>query len=186
MEDRLENKTTVINAEVFLDKVKECANGIVARDYALSQELSRFSNEKLYSKRISETAEALARMALKLEGRELALEEKVRELEDSIQKRKDFTFVFVSMILVVTSYVFLVFITEAINFPEIMSRFVEVSVLTASILWIKRTKLPLSEFGLTFNGAGKSIRESILVASRSGVRVASILDPGAAAHATIQ
>lgn len=110
-------------------------------------------------------------MTVKLEAKEMALENTISELKirnfelnESIKKRDLFSTVFSSLFIAISIYVFFLFLLMDIhsNFPY-APRVVELIFFTTSMIIVKKSKLSLSHFGITFKGYKKSILASLPV-----------------------
>ncbi len=154
----------------ILKQLETVISSITKGDYSVGKEIEQFIDEKKYSKDVAEFAESLNLMSLKLEAREQALENTIEtlkgknvELSDSIRKREFMSSFFTVLLLLITVFIFLVNIIQRIpSFNYFLGRAIEVVFIFFSIFIVKKSKLPLKNFGLQWKGALKAIKESIL------------------------
>lgn len=115
---------------------------------------------------IAELAESIGLMSVKVEAREF-------ELEQNLHAREEFGRIFISFVLLIGFYTFVVAI---ISRPAVQARFgpflfswaaaiFGVVMLSVAALLIRRSGLPLSSFGVNFHNAGKAIRESLIASA---------------------
>lgn len=95
------------------------------------------------------------------------LKQKKEELTASIKIRMEFGQIFISVVLMVCLYTFLIVMLNKINAGDgiiyIISRLIEVTFVLANVWLVFRSGLPLSSFGLTLENGKKSILESLAV-----------------------
>jgi hypothetical protein len=150
----------------FLTYLRSFVNAVTRADYCKGQEITRVATDINLQKDEKEFLESLELMSVKLEAREFALEETIKELRASNAdlleaKRKNqlFSSIFVSLFLSITFYVFLIFLAERLDFhSEDSARIVEVIFLVVCILIIRKGGLSFSSLGVTLAGASRSIR----------------------------
>lgn len=154
----------------LLVKLKSVLNAITRGNYDVRTEIEEYLDQDKNPEEVVDFAENLNLMTLKLEAREMALKNSIRELEktneellDSIQKR-EFISGFFASILVLT-IVYTVAFSLIMTYPSVntfIPRITEVFVLILGIITIKKSKLPISTFGLTFKGWKRSLTESLI------------------------
>jgi len=154
----------------ILKQLETVISSITKGDYSVGKEIEQFIDEKKFSKDVAEFAESLNLMSLKLEAREQALEntietlkEKNDELADSIRKREFISSFFSVLLLIITVFIFLVNVIQRIpSVNTFFFRAIEVVFILFSIFVVKKSKLPLKNFGLQWKGALKAIKESLI------------------------
>lgn len=154
----------------ILKQLQTVISSITKGDYSVGKEIEQFIDEKKYSNDVTEFAESLNLMSLKLEAREQELEntietlkEKNAELTDSIKKREFMSSFFTVLLLIITVFIFSVNIIQRI--PSVnyyFGRATEVFFILFSIFVVRKSKLPLKNFGLQLKGALKAIKESLV------------------------
>jgi membrane protease YdiL (CAAX protease family) len=143
---------------------------ITKGDYSVGKELETFLDAEKYPKEVVEFTETLDLMTIKLEAREIALRNTIKELENtnrclvkSIKKREFNSGFFAGILLLIIVYIFLFALIQ--SFPGInsyMSRLIEISTVIFGVIVIRKSKLPLARFGLTTKGWKKSAVESLV------------------------
>jgi len=154
----------------ILKQLEQVISSITKGDYSVGKQIEQFIDEKKYSKEVAEFAESLNLMSLKLEAREQALEniietlkEKNVELSDSIKKREFISSFFSVLLLIITSFIFFANIIQRIPSINIFFfRAIEIVFILFSIFVVKKSKLPLKNFGLQLKGGLKAIKESLV------------------------
>ncbi len=151
---------------ILLKHLKSIITAITHGDYAKGKTLDHLAESTELEQEEREVIESLGLMSIKLEAREFALEEAVKNLETQntnllLEKRKNafFSTIFVSLFLSVSLYVFLIFLLHRLSYQhEDSARFVEVIFLIVCIIIIWKSKFPFSAFGVTLKGTVDSIR----------------------------
>jgi hypothetical protein len=139
---------------------------ITRGDFLRGREFSSLSDVQHLDPEKEKFIESLDLMALKLEAREMALEEKIDILKSKNQKlilerqkNQLFSTIFVSLFLGVSLYVFLVFLARDLNLHiQDSPRIVEAIFFGICILIIRKSGFSFSFFGMTSKGAAESIR----------------------------
>lgn len=147
--------------QYLTDHIKWITKG----SYAKSKELFDLTGEtKQYPPEVIEFLESFCLMTVKLEARELALEDTIQKLETAIKIQKDSSLLFIIMVLFIAVFVFLNAAIPTKN-VFIASRMIEFCWIVFIGYWIVRKKLPLSEIGLTFNGLKKTLVETFVLSA---------------------
>ncbi len=155
------------------------ANEIIAGSYENVGKIFSLTDKDSNSAEIANLAESFGMMAIKVEAREFALEKTIEELKEKkarveslVRLRTQFSFIFISTVLLTTVYIFLLgfletpYISELPNadgIREYSSRGIEFITLIIVVLTIFTMRLPLKDFGLTTTGWKRAIIESLLV-----------------------
>jgi membrane protease YdiL (CAAX protease family) len=163
------------NVNSVIEVVTKQAELICHGNYDQINEIYEFADPEENPENIVNLVESFGLMSVKLEAREFQLEQTIEELkeknqllEQSIKLRNHLNFVFMNTVVLLSFFSFILAIlkTSASTANStsifIVSRLIELSILTSSILLIIRSKLPLSEFGLTLKNWPKSIKESLM------------------------
>lgn len=159
----------------------EHAKEIIAGSYRNVDRIFRLTDKTKNSPEISELAETFGMMSVKVEAREYALEQTIGELkekkahvEELCMIRSQLVSIFVSVVLLLTFYTFVLGILDTGFFTRlahagtirnIISRTIEVTALLIVFRMIRSSKLPLKDFGVTFSGWRRSVPESIVVSA---------------------
>lgn len=157
----------------FADCIIKVSDNICHGSYDEAGEIFDYANPEAYPAKIAEMAEGFGMMAVKLEARELHLQQLVEELQEKnavikqeMKTRSDFSYIFIVLVTFICIYTFA---TSHLQYTStsatklIISRLMEISVLLLSIWLVKRSRLSLSYFGLTLNGWKKSLGESLII-----------------------
>jgi hypothetical protein len=154
----------------LLVKLKSVLNAITRGNYDVRNEIEEYLDSEKNPVEVVDFAENLNLMTLKLEAREMALKNSIQELEksnaellDSIRKREFISGFFASILVLIVVYT--LSFSLIITYPSVntyIPRLTEIFVLILGIITIKKSKLPLSTFGLTFKGWKRSLAESLL------------------------
>ena len=169
------------NLAAAVSVLVEHAREIIAGSFKNVDRIFRLTDEKKYSPEIAELAETFGMMSVKVEAREYALEqtiaalrEKTAALENERRIRTQLTSIFISVVLLITFYTFVlgflnsgwVIRHESINSIKVyISRGLEILTLLIVIRMILVSRLPLRSFGLTLAGWKRSIVEALLVSA---------------------
>ncbi len=155
--------------EIFT-RLRKALTAITAGDYSVGKEIEEFLDTDKYPKEVVDFTESLDLMTIKLEAREIALKNTITELENanhclkkSIKKREFISGFFAGILMLIIAYIFLLTLIQA--FPGInsyLARVVELSTVIFGFIVIRKSKLPLARFGLTFKGWQKAIFESLV------------------------
>jgi len=156
----------------------EYAREIIAGSFKHVDRIFHLTDQKIHSPEIANLAEAFGMMVVKVEARELALEQtidelkwKKLELELSLKAREEFGRIFILFTLLIGLYSFVVAVisrpafrqaygTQTISWIGLL--FVG-CLIALAITLIRRSGLRLSSFGLNLRNAWQSIWESALV-----------------------
>lgn len=150
----------------ILKKITTFVTNVTRGNYSSSKDIENLQATANLQEDEAEFLESLGLMSVKLEAREFALEETIKdlrsknaELVEAGQKNQLFSTVFVSLFLSISFYVFLISLARSLDFHENDSaRIVEAIFLCVCILIIRKSGLPFSSLGLTFKGSMESIR----------------------------
>lgn len=164
------------NLDNALQSLTKQADLICHGQFDHTDEIYQFGDPDKHPKSLVNFVESFGFMAVKLEAREMhlentiaALKTKNEELEQSINRHNHLNFVFMNTVALLSLFSFLLALLKsqsddiskvATNF--VVSRFFEIAILTSSILLIIKSKLPLTNFGLTTRNWQKSVRESLI------------------------
>jgi hypothetical protein len=162
-----------------INKITEYAHRIYEGVYENNEELIRYTDPDNNPEEIALLAETFSLMAVKLEAREIHLEnqlqlvkQKNKELQNEMTKREHFGFIFIVFTIFLTIYTFAVAYVSKLpeNLLSIKAQInsgvnigFSIILVVIAVLLIKRTKFPLAEFGINFNNWRKSISESMQV-----------------------
>jgi len=156
-----------------LVKLKGVLHAITRGDYDVSRDIEVYLDEQEQPKEVVDFAEQLNFMSLKLEAREMALKNTIDELaitnsnlKQSI-RNSEFISVFFAGILVLT-VIYTVAFSLILNYPSVntyIPRLTELAVLILGLMTIRKSRLPLKTFGLTFKGWKKSLVTSLIFTS---------------------
>lgn len=163
-----------------IDLITKHARHIYEGTYEDTSELIEYADDERYPKNIADLAETFGLMSVKLEARELHLEntidelrKKKSELELSIKMRDEFSLIFMLFTIFISIYSFVVAFLmksgallesiETIN-PIVNMAFSFCLIILSAIL-IKVSKLPITKFGITLQNCKKSIIESLIVSA---------------------
>jgi len=153
------------------------ANEIVAGSYSNVDQIFKLTDQTKNSPELAELAETFGMMTVKIEAREYALENTIEELKKkNVQiellnsQRSLLSIVFVSIVLLITLYIFVLGIIHDQTFSnQFIAKFVtdypviEVISLAAVLIVVLTSNLRLIDFGLTFTGWKRSVIESLIV-----------------------
>ncbi len=155
----------------------EQANEIVAGSYINADKLFRLTDKNNSSGELAELAEAFGMMTVKIEARELALEQTIEELKkknariESLNSiRSQLSSIFVNVVLLVTSYIFILgLIKDEFLLADTVIIFlkkypvIEIPALFIVLRIIRSSNLKIKDFGLTFSGWKRSVSISLAV-----------------------
>ncbi len=153
------------------------ANEIVAGSYANVDQIFKLTDKTENSPELAELAETFGMMSVKIEAREFALENTIEELKKkNVQieqlngQRSLLSIVFVSIVLLITFYIFILGLIHDQTFSnQFIAKFVtdypviEVISLAVVLAVVLTSNLRLIDFGLTFTGWKRSVIESLIV-----------------------
>jgi membrane protease YdiL (CAAX protease family) len=167
-----------ISPEV-IQTLTEHANAIVAGKYENVDKLFELTDETKNSADVANLAEAFGMMSVKIEAREFSLEMKIEELKkknehiELLQKtRTQLNSIFLSIVLLVTSYIFVLGILKDERFSH--ERFlkifldfhiVDIISIFVVIRLIRVCKFKIKDFGVTLTGWKRSVIESLIVSA---------------------
>ena len=126
---------------------------------------------KLLSAVACQTAASIenARLFARLKETVDDLKQKKEELTASIKVRMEFSNIFISIVLMVCIYTFVIVLLNKTRAGHgelyIISRLVEITFVLANVWLVFRSRLPLSSFGLTLENTKKSVIESLAVSA---------------------
>ncbi|WP_462324248.1 CPBP family intramembrane glutamic endopeptidase [Desulfoplanes sp.] len=154
-----------MNNDLFT-RLQSIVCAITRGDFLRGREFSSLTDGQDLDPEKEKFIESLDLMALKLEAREMALEEKINDLRSknkkltlAKQKNQLFSTIFVNLFLGVSLYVFMIFLARDLNFHvQDSARIVEAIFLGVCILIIRKSGFSFSFFGITRKGAAESIR----------------------------
>jgi membrane protease YdiL (CAAX protease family) len=163
------------NLNSAIEIITKQADLICHGNFEQINDIYEFADPEKNPENIVNLVESFGMMSVKLEAREFQLEKTIEELKDkneqleqSIKMRNHLNFVFMNTVALLSffSFVLAVLKTSASGASAtsifIVSRLIEISILVSSIMLIVRSKLPLSEFGLTLKNLPRAIKESLL------------------------
>jgi membrane protease YdiL (CAAX protease family) len=158
------------------DCIIKHSDNIIHGNYDEAGQIFEYANPEVYPPKVAELAEGFGMMAVKLEAREIHLQQLVEELQESnaslnqeIKNRSDFSYMFIVLVTFMCIYIFSINYLQSASIgisstmEPIISRVMEISVLLLSIWLVKRSRLPLSAFGLTLKGWKNSLGESLII-----------------------
>lgn len=148
-------------------------------DYDNLDEIFVYTDFNRFPGKEAELAESFGMMAVKLEAREYKLGQTIEdlkiknaELDQSLHLRREFGRVFISLMIMIIIYFYAIVIIQYLQdlasfrlpalFPVFTARFLELLLVGITVFVVVRSGLPLSEFGVTFNNARRSLKESML------------------------
>lgn len=155
------------------------ANRVVEGSYGQVDELFRLTDKSSNPPELAELAEAFGMMTVKVEAREFALEKTIAELKKSNEQiaalsnqRSLMSKFFVSIVLLVTSYIFILGIVYDDNLSHLSSSrliaripIVEIVSVLIMVYLVKAGKLRIRDFGVTTRGLGKALKESLIISA---------------------
>jgi membrane protease YdiL (CAAX protease family) len=150
----------------LLDDLGSFVRAVIRGDYSRGKNIKRLTEDVALQKDEAAFVESLELMSVKLEAREFALEETISELRarnaellKEKQKNQLFSTIFVSLLLSISLYVFLIYLAWSLDYhSEDSARIVEAIFLVVCILIVRKSGLPLSSLGITLQGAAQSLR----------------------------
>lgn len=150
----------------LLSHLASFVNAVIRGDYSRSNDIKHLPDDIKLQKDEAEFIEIVELMSVKLEAREFALQETIKELQVNNaklmeEKRKNqlFSTIFVSLFLSISLYVILMALASSLNYhSKDSARIVEAIFLSVCIMIIRKSGLPFSSLGVTLKGAVKSIR----------------------------
>jgi membrane protease YdiL (CAAX protease family) len=163
------------NLDDALQSITKQADLICHGNYDHTDEIYQFSNPEKYPDSLVNFVEAFGFMAVKLEAREMHLENTIEalkikneQLEESITRHNHLNFVFMNTVVLLSFFSFVLALLKTqsdavskIATTFVVSRLIEFAILASSILLIVNSKLPLSNFGLSLKNWPKSVKESL-------------------------
>jgi membrane protease YdiL (CAAX protease family) len=163
------------NLDAALNSLTRQADLLCHSKYENTEEIYEFAKPDQYPESLVNFVEAFGFMAVKLEAREMHLENTIEELknkneqlEESIHRHNHLNFVFMNTVVLLSFFSFVLALlktsSDAISKVAttfVVSRLIELAILVSSILLIVKSKLPLSDFGLTLKNWPKAIKESL-------------------------
>lgn len=163
------------NLDDALQSITKQADLICHGNYDHTDEIYQFSNPEKYPDSLVNFVEAFGFMAVKLEAREMHLENTIEalkikneQLEESITRHNHLNFVFMNTVVLLTFFSFVLALLKTqsdtvskIATTFVVSRLIEFAILASSILLIVKSKLPLSNFGLSLKNWPRAVKESL-------------------------
>lgn len=152
------------------------ANEIVAGSYKNVDQIFKLTDKTENSPELAELAETFGMMSVKIEAREYALENTIEELKKKNSQiellnsqRSLLSTILVSIVLLITSYIFVLGIIHDQTLSnrligKVMIKYpvIEVISLTVIIGVVVASKLRMRDFGLTLTGWKRSVWESLV------------------------
>lgn len=138
--------------------------------YEATDEVLKFSDTEQNDPNVSELAETVGLMSVKLEAREMALERTIEDLKQSLSDRRQFSMFFMLFIFFISVFTFISAYTNQSGLTQqevdIISPLVCLGFLllliVLSVIYIRFSPFSLKDFGLTFRGSRRAIVESML------------------------
>lgn len=160
-----------------LKKLTEHANEIVAGNFGNVKKIFEMTDTNHSSAELAELAEAFGMMSVKIEAREFALEQKIELLQKKNEEirelsgiRSQMSTIFISIILLITVYIFLLGIINDKSFAgnnlgDIMRRYPVIELISIGVIlyMVFESKLRLKDFGISRDGLKRSVSESLVV-----------------------
>lgn len=152
--------------KIVLGQLAAFVAKVIQGDYSRSEGVERLSESSDIPKDEAEFAESLQFMGVKLEAREMALEQTIKRLQannaalvEEKQRNQLFSTLFISLFLSISLYVLLMSLARRFSFEsEHSPRMVEAIFLFVCIVLIRKSGYPLFSLGVTLKGALASIR----------------------------
>jgi membrane protease YdiL (CAAX protease family) len=147
------------------EDLKEIISAVTEGDYSSGKKLEQLLDKEKTPEEIADFVESLNLMTIKLEAREIALgntiselKAKNSELNEAILKRNFFSTIFTSLFISVTFFIFLLFLVKDMAIKsDYSARVVEIIFFITTVIIIRKSKLPLSNFGVTLTGLKQSV-----------------------------
>lgn len=154
----------------FFPKLTRLISDITRGDYNAGKKVEEFLDPGKYPPEVTEFTERLNMMTVKLEAREEALKNSIGELEkknealkESMEKREFLTGFFTAVLFLIIGYIFIVSLIQLVPFlNRISTRIVELSSVLLGIFIIRRSRMPLSDFGLNLRDWKRSLLDGLL------------------------
>lgn len=161
MKETLDNFLRIVTSQLKL---------ICEGRYEATDEVLKFSDTARNDPNVSELAETVGLMSVKLEAREIALENTIEELKKSLFERKQFSIFFILFSFFISIFTFTSAYLNQSSLSEqqvdLISPVISIGFLffliLLAILYIRFSPFSLSAFGLTFRGSRRAIAESLL------------------------
>jgi membrane protease YdiL (CAAX protease family) len=171
-----------------IDVISKKAGEIITGDYSKVDEIYQYCDCEKNDDSIVELVESFGMMSVKLEARELALENTIEELKDkneelkkSMKIRENFNYLFLNVVFVLCFISFLVAVISSTNFfrttgipTAVVSRIFEIITIVICVIFIKKSGLPLSDFGLTLKNTPRALKEAAIATVISMAAIISI------------
>ncbi len=163
------------NLDSALQLLTKQADLICHGNYDNTDEIYQFASPEKYPESLVNFVEAFGFMTVKLEAREMHLEKTIEELkikniqlEESITRHNHLNFVFMNTVVLLSFFSFVLALLKTqsdtvskIATTFVVSRIIEFAILASSIMLIIKSKLPLSNFGLTLKNWPRAVKESL-------------------------
>lgn len=154
----------------FFPKFGKILSTITRGDYSAGKKVEEFLDPGKYPPEVVEFSETLNMMTVKLEAREEALKNTIGELEkknealnESIKKREFLTSFFTGVLLLIITYIFILSLMQmAPVLNRYSTRIVEFLAVVFGVYIIRRSRMPLRDFGLTLNDWRRSLLDGLL------------------------
>jgi len=154
----------------FFPKLGKLLSIITRGDYSAGKKVEEFLDPGKYPSEVVEFTESLNLMTIKLEAREESLKNTINELEkkndalkESIEKREFLSGFFTGVLFLIIGYIFVLSLIQLVPFlNRISSRIIELSAVLLGIFIIRRSRLPLRDFGLNLNDWKRSLLDGFL------------------------
>ena len=150
----------------LLKNLGRIISAITNGDYSQGESLDKVLRDKDLYEDDAKFVESLSLMTVKLEVKEMVLKttindlrSKNRDMAELIENRELFSTIFVGLILSISLYIFLLFLTSAVHWgADYAPRVVELIFSIVCFVIVKKSKFPLTFFGFTLHGVMKSIK----------------------------
>lgn len=155
-------------------------------EYHAAQRLFEVTAQDSAPDDIRDLAETMGMMSVKIEAREMALEEKLAEIEEknraleqAARLRAESGFALCSIIVTLSAYFFFIKVGMTLGWIEPHTTWLYavglmVFMLFSIYFYSRKHRRPLSSWGLTWRGAGRSAWESLLVCLPAVVLLAGL------------
>jgi membrane protease YdiL (CAAX protease family) len=161
------------DSQEAIHTITKYAQEITRGSYKNADELFRMTDKTKYSPEIADLSEAFGMMSVKVEAREFALQQKNTELEESLKLRSLASGLLLWFSLGISLFIFILAFFYEPGFmdplkPVLVRWFGTVFILGQVVLMtllIRKSGFPLSAFGLTWQNARKSVKESLVTSA---------------------
>jgi hypothetical protein len=154
----------------FFPKLGKLLTAITRGDYSAGRKVEEFLDPEKYPPEVVEFTESLNMMTVKLEAREESLKNTIGELEkknaalkESIEKREFLSSFFAGVLFLIIGYIFVLSLVQQVPFlNRISARMIELSAVLLGIYIIRRSRMPLRDFGLNLHNWKRSLLDGLL------------------------